>query len=380
MDGLLGYSIGAISKDIRYFLDKLLEQFPAYFRDTVVDVHKRNSVVSVKWQAFNKDLMKWRWKLIKKSEAAAANKDDQVRDAPEDHLAVVEEEYYDPLQDEDEYITLLADDDDSDNESPMAFSRTMVDDDNDDDVQRAGAAGTGDDHNDESDQGSSSDDGMDDDRNPAAVQRKRSQNKRRQQPRRTTEIYKPPSKQEQKKVLGYDVSSSSNTDLYSTDEERLGKHKKKDDSAVRRQKYSFESEEYGSIEHQHCQECRGMNKVPHLVFEASADGVVMQKHAVKSAAWPLMGQLLYISPCIHLKHKVRFYMPRNSNPVIIGFFHGTTKPSCANSFLKCAFKEMKLANKRGLCTMFLKFYVGDGPSRNFIKGFPSSGAYCGCER
>jgi hypothetical protein len=356
LDGLLGYSIGAISKDIRFFLDKLMDQFPQYFRDTVLDVYKRKSIVTSKWQAYNKDLMKWRWKIIKKAADLAA-KEDQVRDVPEDHLAVVDEEYYDPLQDEDNYVGLLADNEDEsdNNDSPMENE--------DENVQRRAEGG------DQSDEGSSSDDGMNDDPNPAS-------NQRRQRPAITKEIYKPPSKAVQKKVLGYDVSSSSNTDLYSTDEERVGKHKKKDQS-VRRQTLT---KEYGSSEH-HCEQCAvGMNKVPHLVFETSADGVVMQKHAVKSAAWPLMGQLLYISPCIHLNNKVRFYMPRNSNPVIIGFFHGTTKPNCANSYLKCVFKEMKLANKRGLCSMFLKFYVGDGPSRNFIKGFPSSGAYCGCER
>jgi hypothetical protein len=101
---------------------------------------------------------------------------------------------------------------------------------------------------------------------------------------------------------------------------------------------------------------------------------------VKCHAWPLMGQILFISPCIHLKNKVRFYMPRNSSPVIVGFYYGTTKPSCANTYLKCVFKEMHLAEKRGLCTMFLRFYIGDGPSRQFIKGFPSSTSYCGCER
>jgi hypothetical protein len=93
-----------------------------------------------------------------------------------------------------------------------------------------------------------------------------------------------------------------------------------------------------------------------------------------------MGQLLFVSPCIHLKDKVRFYMPRNSQPVIIGFYYGAEHPTCPNAYLRCLFKEMRLAEKRGLCTMFLRFYVGDGPSRQFIKGFPSSTAYCGCER
>jgi hypothetical protein len=182
-----------------------------------------------------------------------------------------------------------------------------------------------------------------------------------------------PSKKKQKKVLGYTISDSSGTDLYSTDEERpTDRHDKHSD------KDAFNSSFKPS---EHCDQCQGKNKMPHMEFELSADGVQLHKHAVKCAAWPLMGQLLFISPCIHLKDKVRFYMPRNSQPVIIGFFYGTTKPSSANTYLKCVFKEMQLAEKRGLCTSFLRYYVGDGPSRNFIKGFPSSAtSYCGCER
>jgi hypothetical protein len=115
LDGLLGYSIGALSKNIRFFLDKLMEQFPQYFRDTVLNVYKRQLVVTSKWQAYNRDLLKWRWKIIKKAEDLAA-KEDQVCDVPEDHLAVIDEEFYDPLWNEDNYVALLADnEDESDN-------------------------------------------------------------------------------------------------------------------------------------------------------------------------------------------------------------------------------------------------------------------------
>jgi hypothetical protein len=184
-----------------------------------------------------------------------------------------------------------------------------------------------------------------------------------------------PSTKTQRKQLGYMISDSSNTDLYSTDEDRPEHHKKQNGDESH--KDILNSSFNPSV---HCDKCVGTNKIPHIEFEISADGVQIHKKAVKCAAWPLMGQILFISPCIHLKNKVRFYMPRNTKPVIIGFYYGTTKPSCANSYLKCVFKEMRLAEKRGLCTMFLRFYIGDGPSRQFIKGFPSSTAYCGCER
>lgn len=194
-------------------------------------------------------------------------------------------------------------------------------------------------------------------------------------------------------------SESSNTDCYSTDEKRSQRHldRKKKEEEKRKQrgepvvKPAAKSSDppppprrqriYDPKSKMHrweCLECTG--KVPHIVFEISADGVQMQKRAVKCSVWPLMGQIIYISPCIHLEDKVRFYMPRNYHPVIIGLYHGTNKPNCPNAYLRCMFKEMRLVQKRGLCTMLLKFYIGDGPSRQFIKDFPSHSAYCGCER
>jgi hypothetical protein len=130
---------------------------------------------------------------------------------------------------------------------------------------------------------------------------------------------------------------------------------------------------------EHCSECKG-RRIPHLEFEISADGVTMQKKAVKDCFWPLMGQLISVSPCIHVKDTHKYYLPRNSKPIVIGFYHGSTKPSCANEYLACVFKEMQLAEKHRLCTSYLKFFIGDGPARQFIKGFPSHAAYCGCER
>jgi hypothetical protein len=184
-----------------------------------------------------------------------------------------------------------------------------------------------------------------------------------------------PSAKKQKAVLGYAISDSSGTDLYSTDEERPTRHQRNSDDG-----HDREALNSSFTPSAHCDQCRGKNKIPHIEFEISADGVQLHKHAVKCHAWPLMGQVLFISPCIHLKDSVRFYMPRNSTPVILGFYYGAGKPACANTYLRCMFKEMRLAEKRGLCTLFLRFYVGDGPARNFIKGFPSSAAYCGCER
>lgn len=61
----MGFSIGSISKDNRFFLDQLLIRFPQYFKSTVVDVNAKMSEVTHVWQTYNKDLLKWRWKQIK---------------------------------------------------------------------------------------------------------------------------------------------------------------------------------------------------------------------------------------------------------------------------------------------------------------------------
>jgi hypothetical protein len=379
LDGLLGSSIGSISKDVRFYLDQLCDRFPDYFQRTVVDVDKKKSVVTGHWQKYKRDLMKWRWKIIKKAEeskaSAAADDGEDERLLPEHHIInkpaaedVDEANIVDPL-DEEDYI-IMADDEMSDDDSPTAarFGKSMAyEDENDDEEDERGEKAAADDGQQESDISES------DTETAPKKKRKSAATKQRKQP---SEMMYIPSKKQQKKVLGYNVSSSSNTDLYSTDEERLGKHKERDE-AMAEEDIPWQG---GMDSYQHCSKCIGPFKIPHIVFEISADGVVIQKRAVKSASWPLMGQILYISPCKHLQNKVRFYLPRNSQPVIIGFYHGTTKPDCANSYLKCIFKEMRLAEKRGLCTMFLKFYIGDGPSRQFIKGFPSSTAYCGCER
>jgi hypothetical protein len=260
----------------------------------------------------------------------------------------VADEYYDPV-DEENYMTYGAEDEGEGGAFREAFPARR---------QRKK-------NNDESDN--------EDDENENNDEYSEEENDRRKVKKR----YQPklPSIKKQKKLLGYAISESSGTDLYSTDEERPDRHKRFNEAQGDKDALnsSFQPSEI-------CNKCRGRNQMPYIEFEISADGVQLHKHAVKCAAWPLMGQIIFISPCIHLKNKVRFYMPRNSHPVIIGFYYGTKKPICANSYLECIFKEMALAEKRGLCTCFLRFYVGDGPSRQFIKGFPSSNAYCGCER
>jgi hypothetical protein len=67
---LVGTSVGSISKDIRYYLDRLVEKFPQHFEATVLDKEGKVSVVTPVVKKYEKDLLKWRWKQIR--EAAAA--------------------------------------------------------------------------------------------------------------------------------------------------------------------------------------------------------------------------------------------------------------------------------------------------------------------
>lgn len=72
IDGLMGFSVGSTSKDVRFYLDKLVEKFPTMFEGTIVDVHSKPSAVSSKFTRFQRHLLKWRWKMIKKAELATA--------------------------------------------------------------------------------------------------------------------------------------------------------------------------------------------------------------------------------------------------------------------------------------------------------------------
>nr|XP_047142872.1 uncharacterized protein LOC124817116 [Hydra vulgaris] len=411
--GLLGFSIGSISKDIRFYLDELVTRFPEYFAKTVIDT--KPSFVTGKRNKYNKDLLKWRWQVIRRKAesvaAAAALKrsylcteavsenvpdslavtlaeipalkeiacSDAVKNTEQSADEVDEQEVLEEVEFEDLQYHL------SNNEhSPRNL-----------DVNLGGSDDSNEDFSDADDEAEAETDSNEQNcpmpsNFPSVKKKKLITVSSESRPATTaatatTEKYKIPSKATKKRVLGYNVSDLSNSDLYSTNEERPEHMFRKSTSEDSVDEGVDANEVYKRFiaigqKQNHCQKCKGSNKIPHLVYEVSADGVQIQKKAAKSACWPIMGQLLYISPCTHLENCVRFYMPRNSKPVIIGFYHGTAKPSCPNQFLKCIFKEMKLAYKRRLCTMFLKFFIGDGPARQFIKGFPSSNAYCGCER
>jgi hypothetical protein len=71
LDGLIGNSIGSTSKDVRFYVDKVIEKFPDMFASTVLDNASTISVVTGKFHKFQKDLLKWRWKQIRKEPIAA---------------------------------------------------------------------------------------------------------------------------------------------------------------------------------------------------------------------------------------------------------------------------------------------------------------------
>jgi hypothetical protein len=68
LSGLLGNSIGAVSKDVRFYIDKLEEKFPEYFQATVLEKESKKSAITAKMRKFEKDLLKWRWKQIRKEQ------------------------------------------------------------------------------------------------------------------------------------------------------------------------------------------------------------------------------------------------------------------------------------------------------------------------
>jgi hypothetical protein len=202
---------------------------------------------------------------------------------------------------------------------------------------------------------------------------------------------KPPPAKKRKMLKDNLSSGTEDSDLKSTDDETEKRasavQKKKQQQLKSDSNVSSSSSPKRSSVHQYlykkgnsfCPECYQGNTVPHLEFEISTDGVQLHARSGKTAAWPIMASLLSISPCFHLKDKIRFYLPKSVKPVIVGFFYGTAKP-CANDLFRCMFKDIKLAERRRLCTMELRFVIADGPGRQLAKGFPSSNAYCGCER
>jgi hypothetical protein len=65
LSGLVGNSIGAVSKDVRFYIDKLVEKFPDYFGATILERESKRSAVTAKIKKYDKDLLKWRWKQIR---------------------------------------------------------------------------------------------------------------------------------------------------------------------------------------------------------------------------------------------------------------------------------------------------------------------------
>jgi hypothetical protein len=77
-----------------------------------------------------------------------------------------------------------------------------------------------------------------------------------------------PSLKKQKNDLGYEVTDSLVTDLYSTDEECPEWHRR--DTTDDDERKSFNSSFQPSS---HCTKCRGNNKILHIEFEINVDGI-----------------------------------------------------------------------------------------------------------
>jgi hypothetical protein len=66
IDGLLGFSIGAINQDIRFYLDRLVQIKPEMFKNSVLTANNKMGSVYHHFKKFKKDLMKWRWNYADK--------------------------------------------------------------------------------------------------------------------------------------------------------------------------------------------------------------------------------------------------------------------------------------------------------------------------
>jgi hypothetical protein len=64
-NGLLGISIGSLYKDVRFYLDNLVDKFSSMFEATILDKDSNMTVVTSKFSKFEKDMLKWRWKQIR---------------------------------------------------------------------------------------------------------------------------------------------------------------------------------------------------------------------------------------------------------------------------------------------------------------------------
>jgi hypothetical protein len=66
LDGLLGFSIGAINQDTRFYLDLLVDKKPEMFKKSILTANEKSGAVHHDFKKFQKDLMKWRWNYADK--------------------------------------------------------------------------------------------------------------------------------------------------------------------------------------------------------------------------------------------------------------------------------------------------------------------------
>jgi hypothetical protein len=66
LDGLLGFSIGAINQDTRFYLNRLVQMKSEFFKRSILTANEKTGAVYHDFKKFQKDLMKWRWNYAKK--------------------------------------------------------------------------------------------------------------------------------------------------------------------------------------------------------------------------------------------------------------------------------------------------------------------------
>lgn len=130
----------------------------------------------------------------------------------------------------------------------------------------------------------------------------------------------------------------------------------------------------------------GVRTILHFEYDVFINGVQIYKNAEKPTLTPILGRVHSVN------HSANFTVPprriENSQPCILGYFHGTSKPNI-KKFLKSLILELKRLhpdNRKQLETEGRQFtvsfccIVADTPMRSYLKRIIACNGYWACER
>ncbi|KZR99570.1 Uncharacterized protein APZ42_004508 [Daphnia magna] len=129
-----------------------------------------------------------------------------------------------------------------------------------------------------------------------------------------------------------------------------------------------------------------VEKLPHFEYDIFIDGVQIFKNAEKPTLTPILGRVHSISHCYDSAAPPRRI--DNSQPCILGFFQGTSKPNI-KKFLRALISELKRLHPKNRntsetsgrqFTVSLRCIIADTPMRSYLKRIISCNGYWACER